>query len=83
VISDCLEFSFIMCKQRGPWRPRLQNLIQLNAPLAVKEQTREAFKHMVLKGDKSIESAIHSLAKLMGVGPATASGDLTLIVVTL
>lgn len=76
MISDCLELFGFLCKQRGQWRPRLQNLVQLNTPHAVEDQSREAFKQMVLKGEKGIESAIHSLAKLKGVGPATASGDL-------
>jgi hypothetical protein len=53
----------------------LHDLVKLNTPRAVETETRRAVKSL-MKGEKGIEPALHNLAKLKGVGPATASGEL-------
>lgn len=56
----------------------MQDLVKLNTPRAVETETRRALRQLLQKNDKGIEPAIHNLAKLKGVGPATASGEMAL-----
>merc|ERR1711971_780394 len=59
---------------RGQFRPRLKDLIQMNTPRVVMQETKKAFRAIYKK--KDIEAAVSALSNLKGVGPAMASGTL-------
>merc|ERR1712012_1317256 len=59
---------------RGVFRPRLKDLIQMNTPRVVMQETKKAFR--AIDKRKDIESAVSALSNLKGVGPAMASAVL-------
>merc|ERR1712117_196373 len=59
---------------RGQFRPRLKDLIQMNTPRVVMQESKKAFRAIDKK--KDIEAAVSALSNLKGVGPAMASAVL-------
>eukprot|EP00092_Neocalanus_flemingeri_P001789 GFUD01001907.1.p1 GENE.GFUD01001907.1~~GFUD01001907.1.p1 ORF type:complete len:489 (+),score=137.27 GFUD01001907.1:330-1796(+) len=59
---------------RGQFRPRLKDLIQMNTPRVVMQETKKAFRAIYKKND--LEAAVSALSNLKGVGPAMASAVL-------
>lgn len=59
---------------RGQFRPRLKDLVQMNTPRVVMQETKKAFRQISKKND--LESAVLALSNLKGVGPAMASAVL-------
>eukprot|EP00090_Calanus_glacialis_P004487 TRINITY_DN1335_c0_g1_i1.p1 TRINITY_DN1335_c0_g1~~TRINITY_DN1335_c0_g1_i1.p1 ORF type:complete len:494 (+),score=166.78 TRINITY_DN1335_c0_g1_i1:156-1637(+) len=59
---------------RGQFRPRLKDLIQMNTPRVVMQETKKAFRAIFKKND--LEAAVNALSNLKGVGPAMASAVL-------
>jgi len=59
---------------RGKFRPRLKDLIQMNTPRVVMQETKKAFR--AIDKRKDIEAAVSALSNLKGVGPAMASAVL-------
>jgi len=59
---------------RGQFRPRLKDLIQMNTPRVVMQETKKAFRAIAKKND--LEAAVSALSNLKGVGPAMASAVL-------
>merc|ERR1711892_1124446 len=59
---------------RGQFRPRLKDLIQMNTPRVVMQETKKAFRAISKKND--LEAAVSALSNLKGVGPAMASAVL-------
>merc|ERR1711892_1219131 len=59
---------------RGQFRPRLKDLIQMNTPRVVMQETKKAFRAISKKND--LEAAVSALSNLKGVGPALASAVL-------
>merc|ERR1712018_686411 len=59
---------------RGKFRPRLKDLIQMNTPRVVMQETKKAFRAIDKRED--IEAAVSALSNLKGVGPAMASAVL-------
>merc|ERR1712168_1482206 len=59
---------------RGQFRPRLKDLVQMNTPRVVMQETKKAFRQLIKRND--IESAIQAMSNLKGVGPAMASAVL-------
>merc|ERR1711884_604339 len=59
---------------RGIFRPRLKDLIQMNTPRVVMQETKKAFR--AIDKRKDIEAAVSALSNLKGVGPAMASAVL-------
>merc|ERR1711990_885691 len=59
---------------RGVFRPRLKDLIQMNTPRVVMQETKKAFR--AIDKRKDIEAAVSALSNLKGVGPAMASAVL-------
>merc|ERR1712115_613155 len=59
---------------RGKFRPRLKDLIQMNPPRIVIQESKKAFRAIFKRND--IESAVGALSNLKGVGPAMASAVL-------
>jgi len=59
---------------RGQFRPRLKDLVQMNTPRVVMQETKKAFRQISKKND--LESAVQALSNLKGVGPAMASAVL-------
>merc|ERR1711976_146011 len=59
---------------RGKFRPRLKDLIQMNTPRVVMQETKKAFR--AISKRKDIEAAVSALSNLKGVGPAMASAVL-------
>ena len=72
--SKCLSggqiISFLI--QRGVFRPRLKDLIQMNTPRVVLQESKKAFRAIFKRND--LEAAMGALSNLKGVGPAMASG---------
>lgn len=58
--------------QRGKFRPRLQQLAASNSEETVEKCSRKAFSFL-----PDVKAAIAELSSLKGVGPATASGELS------
>lgn len=58
--------------QRGKFRPRLQQLVASNSEDTVEKCSRKAFSLL-----PDVKAAIAELSSLKGVGPATASGELS------
>ena len=58
--------------QRGVFRPRLKDLIQMNTPRVVIQESKKAFRAIFKRND--LEAAMGALSNLKGVGPAMASG---------
>lgn len=59
--------------QRGKFRPNLTNLVQMNTPRVVMQDTKKAFRKLHKTGD--LQGAASALCNLKGVGPAMASGE--------
>jgi len=59
---------------RGVFRPRLKDLVQMNTPRVVMQETKKAFRALWKRND--LESAVGALSNLKGVGPAMASAVL-------
>jgi len=59
---------------RGQFRPRLKDLIQMNTPRVVMQESKKAFRAIFKK--KDLEAAVSALSNLKGVGPAMASAVL-------
>lgn len=59
---------------RGVFRPRLKDLITMNTPRVVMQETKKAFR--ILQKRNDLEAAIGALSNLKGVGPAMASAVL-------
>jgi len=59
---------------RGKFRPNLVNLVQMNTPRVVQQETKKAFRNIQKKSD--LQSACNALCNLKGVGPAMASAVL-------
>lgn len=60
---------------RGKFRPRLKDLIQMNTPRVVMQETKKAFR--AIDKRKDVEGAVNALSNLKGVGPAMASAVLS------
>jgi len=60
---------------RGKFRPRLKDLIQMNTPRVVMQETKKAFR--AIDKRKDLEGAVNALSNLKGVGPAMASAVLS------
>merc|ERR1712018_75206 len=60
--------------QRGKFRPNLVNLVQMNTPRVVMQDTKKAFRNLQKKND--LQSAANVLCNIKGVGPAMASAVL-------
>lgn len=56
---------------RGKFRPRLKDLITMNTPRMVVQESKKSFRNLFKRND--LEAAIQSLSSLKGVGPAMAS----------
>merc|ERR1712127_1176537 len=59
---------------RGVFRPRLKDLIQMNTPRVVIQESKKAFRAIFKRND--LESAVGALSNLKGCGPAMASAVL-------
>eukprot|EP00095_Tigriopus_kingsejongensis_P010124 maker-scaffold75_size407189-snap-gene-1.14 protein:Tk10124 transcript:maker-scaffold75_size407189-snap-gene-1.14-mRNA-1 annotation:"GI16319" len=59
---------------RGKFRPNLTNLIQMNTPRVVMQETKKAFRQIKKKQD--LQAGVTALCNLKGVGPAMASAVL-------
>merc|ERR1712165_660796 len=59
---------------RGVFRPRLKDLIQMNTPRVVIQESKKAFRAIFKRND--LEAAMGALSNLKGVGPAMASAVL-------
>ena len=59
---------------RGKFRPNLVNLVQMNTPRVVQQETKKAFRNLQKKND--LQSASNALCNLKGVGPGLASAVL-------
>lgn len=76
-----VEFHFVLCWfmliqlnfQRGKFRPNLVNLVQMNTPRVVQQETKKAFRKLQKTND--LQSAANALCNLKGVGPGLASGE--------
>jgi len=69
-IVQCIKWKLA----RGQFRPRLKDLVQMNTPRVVMQETKKAFRQLIKRND--IESAIQAMSNLKGVGPAMASAVL-------
>lgn len=69
-IVQCIKWKLA----RGQFRPRLKDLVQMNTPRVVMQETKKAFRNLFKRND--IESAVQALSNLKGVGPAMASAVL-------
>lgn len=69
-IVQCIKWKLA----RGQFRPRLKDLVQMNTPRVVMQETKKAFRHIYKKND--LESAVQALSNLKGVGPGLASAVL-------
>ena len=58
--------------QRGKFQANMVNLIQMNTPRVVMQETKKAFRNIFKRGN--LESAAQALCNLKGVGPTMASG---------
>jgi hypothetical protein len=56
------------------FRPRLKDLVQMNTPRVVMQETKKAFRHI---HKQTLEAAVAAMSNLKGVGPAMASGNST------
>jgi len=59
---------------RGKFRPSLKDLIQMNTPRVVMQETKKAFRAISKRND--LEAAVSVLSTMKGVGPAMASAVL-------
>jgi len=60
---------------RGKFRPNLVNLVQMNTPRVILQDTKKAFRKLA-KTDGDVQAAAAILCNLKGVGPAMASAVL-------
>ncbi|XP_021951235.1 uncharacterized protein LOC110848348 isoform X2 [Folsomia candida] len=60
---------------RGKFRPKLKELVTMNSPRVVENETKKAFRALFKKDD--LAAAIQYMCNLKGVGPSTASSLLT------
>lgn len=68
-IVQCIKWKLA----RGVFRPRLKDLVQMNTPRVVMQETKKAFRHL---HKKNLEAAVTAMSNLKGVGPAMASAVL-------
>ena len=59
--------------ERGQFQPLLEELIQMNTPEVVIQESKKAFMAIEMRND--LEEAVLVLSNLKGVGPAMASGN--------
>merc|ERR1711981_104636 len=59
---------------RGKFRPNLVNLVQMNTPRVVMQETKKAFRKLQKTDD--LQGAANALCNVKGVGPAMASAVL-------
>jgi len=59
---------------RGKFRPNLVNLVQMNTPRVVMQETKKAFRNIFKRED--LQSGLTAMCNLKGVGPAMASAVL-------
>merc|ERR1712142_1247582 len=69
-IVQCIKWKLA----RGQFRPRLKDLITMNTPRVVMQESKKAFRAIEKK--KDLEAAVSALSNLKGVGPAMASAVL-------
>ncbi|CAG0919426.1 unnamed protein product [Notodromas monacha] len=69
-IVQCMRWKLV----RGKFRPGLKELVQMNTPRVVLNETKKAYRQLTKKDD--LQSAIQALSNLKGVGPAFASAIL-------
>merc|ERR1711953_455807 len=60
--------------QRGKFRPNLVNLVQMNTPRVVMQDTKKAFRNLQKKND--LQAAANVLCNIKGVGTTMASAVL-------
>ncbi|CAL8123344.1 unnamed protein product [Orchesella dallaii] len=60
---------------RGKFRPRLKELVTMNSPRVVEQESKKAFRALFKKDD--LAASIQYLCNLKGIGPATASAIIT------
>ncbi|ODN06233.1 hypothetical protein Ocin01_00486, partial [Orchesella cincta] len=60
---------------RGKFRPRLKELVTMNSPRVVEQESKKAFRALFKKED--LAASIQYLCNLKGIGPATASAIIT------
>merc|ERR1719376_159406 len=60
---------------RGKFRPNLVNLVQMNTPRVIVQDTKKAFRKLA-KTEGDVQAAAAILCNLKGVGPAMASAVL-------
>lgn len=68
-IVQCIKWKLA----RGVFRPRLKDLVQMNTPRVVMQETKKAFRHLQ---KQNLEAAVAAMSNLKGVGPAMASAVL-------
>jgi len=68
-IVQCIKWKLA----RGVFRPRLKDLVQMNTPRVVMQETKKAFRHI---HKQNLEAAVAAMSNLKGVGPAMASAVL-------
>lgn len=66
---------FVTFFQRGKFRPRLKELVTMNSPRVVEQETKKAFRALFKKDD--LAASIQYMCNLKGIGPATASAIIT------
>ena len=71
IIATTSQSSFLP-QQRGKFRPNLVNLVQMNTPRVVMQETKKAFRNIFKRED--LQSGLTAMCNLKGVGPAMASG---------
>merc|ERR1712018_919030 len=74
LVHDELVQTIKWKRQRGKFRPNLVNLVQMNTPRVVMQDTKKAFRNLQKKND--LQSAANVLCNIKGVGPAMASAVL-------
>jgi len=75
IIHDELVTTMKWKLARGKFRPRLKELVTMNSPRVVEQESRKAFRALFKKDD--LAAAIQYLCNLKGIGPATASAIVT------
>ena len=69
-IVQCMKWKLAM----GKYSAKLKDLIQMNTPRVVMNDTKKAFRALEKRGD--LEAAISALCTMKGVSPAFASAVL-------
>merc|ERR1719361_2642339 len=74
VVHDELVQTIKWKLARGKFRPNLVNLVQMNTPRVVMQETKKAFRCIFKHED--LQRALTAMCNLKGVGPAMASAVL-------